>query len=376
MNGTALSESVLNGTASNGTPLREQAGFASFTPIVAPSRQAPAHLLSANESPYPPPSGILKAIAAAAASAHRYPDLASAGLVAELSAVYDVPEDRVAVGAGSGALLQALFQAVAGPDAEAVFAWRSFEIYPMLASLAGVRAVRVPLLADAHDVSAMIERITARTRLVIVCQPNNPTGTVLSTGAVERLMAHVPSDCLVALDEAYFEYVRDPRAADGMELQKRWPNLVVLRTFSKAYSLAGLRVGYLVGDPGVVARLRAQCLPFSLNAPAQAAAVAALRLRGPLMERVDWIVAERDRVRKALIAEGWQVPRSEANFLWLGLGESTDAFVRWCAQQGIAVRGFSGEGVRVSLGTPVDNDAFLTACQGWPALSEARGDAP
>jgi histidinol-phosphate aminotransferase len=280
--------------------------------------------------------------------------------------MYDVPGDRLVVGAGSGALLQLLFQAVAGPGVEAVFAWRSFEIYPILADLAGVRAVRVPLRADAHDVSAMIERITPRTRLVIVCQPNNPTGTVLSTSEVERLMAHVPPDCLVALDEAYFEYVRDPQAADGIALHERWPNLVVLRTLSKAYSLAGLRVGYLVGHARVAARLRAMSLPFSLSAPAQAAAIAALRLRGPLMERVDSIVAERGRVRKTLIAQGWQVPKSEANFLWLGLGDRTDAFVRWCATHSIALRGFSGEGVRVSLGTPVDDDAFLTACEGWP----------
>lgn len=356
--------------------VNQKLGFASFAPTPAPSRGTPTHRLGANESPYPPAEGVLEAIAAAAASVHRYPDLQSAGLVAELSEAYGVPEDWIAVGAGSGQLLQALFQAAAGPGAEAVFAWRSFEIYPMLADLAGVRAVRVPLLADVHDVPAMIERINARTRLVIVCQPNNPTGTVLSADAINRLVASVPSDCLVAVDEAYFEYVRDPQAADGIALARRWPNLVVLRTFSKAYSLAGLRVGYAIGDPGVVARLRAQCLPFSLNAPAQAAAIAALRLRGPLMERVDWIVAERDRVRKALIAEGWQVPRSEANFLWLGLGESTAAFAQWCAEQGIAVRGFPGGGVRVSLGTPVDNDAFLTACAGWLARAQAPGLVP
>ncbi len=364
-NSHALNEHALNEHGLSAPALSGPAGFGAFVRTPAASQQVPAHLLGANESPYPPPPGVIEAVAAAAASAHRYPDLASAGLVDELSAMYDVPGDRIVVGAGSGALLQSLFQAVAGPGAEAVFAWRSFEIYPILADLAGVRAVRVPLRADAHDVPAMIERITPRTRLVIVCQPNNPTGTVLSTSEVERLMAHVPPDCLVALDEAYFEYVRDPQAADGIALHERWPNLVVLRTFSKAYSLAGLRVGYSVGDPRMAARLRALSLPFSLSAPAQAAAIAALRLRGPLMERVDSIVAERGRVRKTLIAQGWQLPKSEANFLWLGLGDRTDAFVRWCASHSIALRGFSGEGVRVSLGTPVDNDAFLTACEGW-----------
>lgn len=342
-------------------------GFASFAPPAGPGRVSPLHLLGANESPYPPPPGVVEAIAAAAAAANRYPDPTAAGLAVRIAAATGVPEDRIAVGAGSAALLQALFQAVAGPGAEAVFAWRSFEIYPVLADLAGVRAVQVPLLDDVHDVSAMIERVTEQTRLVIACSPNNPTGTVLSTGEVERLMANVPSDCLVALDEAYFEYVRDPQAANGVELQlqDRWPNLVVLRTFSKAYSLAGLRVGYLVGDPRVVAYLRAASLPFSLSGPAQAAAVAALGLRGQFMDRADQVVAERDRVRKALIARGWRVPESEANFLWLRTGETTGEFVRWCAGRAIAVRGFSGEGIRVSVGAPADNDAFLAACEEW-----------
>lgn len=327
--------------------------------------QAAAYQLSNNETPYPPTPAVLAAIAEAAARVNRYPDLAAARLTAEISRVNAVPEDRIALGAGSGALLQTLFQAVAEPGAEALFAWRSFEIYPLFAELAGVRDVRVPLLDEVHDVSAMIERISERTRLVIVCQPNNPTGTALSEAEVERLLAHVPSNCLVALDEAYFEYVRDPRAADGFRLQRRWPNLVALRTFSKAYGLAGLRVGYLAGDPSVVGRLRKLCPPFSISSLAQAAAVAALGVRDQLTERVERIVAERGRVREALLAQGWRVPPSEANFLWIGLGAATDAFVRRCAERQIAVRGFSGEGVRVSLGTPADNDAFLTACQDW-----------
>lgn len=339
--------------------------LAAFRAGVVPSAEAAPHLMGDNETPYPPPDAVLAAIAESAGRVNRYPDLAAAQLTAEIAKATGEPEERIALGAGSGALLQVLFQAVADQDAEAVIGWRSFEVYPLFADLAGVRAVKVPLREEKHDVPAMLEQISERTRLVIVCQPNNPTGTVLTTAEVEQLMTAVPADCLVALDEAYHEYVRDPQAADGLHLQRRWPNLVTLRTFSKAYGLAGLRVGYLLGDPGVVARLRAASLPFSISSTAQAAAIAALRVRDQLMERVERTVAERGRLRAALLEQGWPIPRSEANFLWLGLGEASGAFVRRCAERGIVVRGFPGEGVRVTVGTRADNDAFLAACEAW-----------
>jgi histidinol-phosphate aminotransferase len=213
----------------------------------------------------------------------------------------------------------------------------------------------------------MVDAITDRTRLIVICNPNNPTGTVLSQDRLREFVDAVPPDCLMALDEAYHEYVRHPGVPDGRSLLAGRPNLVVLRTFSKAYGLAGLRVGYLMGDDHVVSQLRKACLPFSLSRVAQAAARTALRVRDRLFERVEATVAERTRVRDALLAAGWKIPRSEANFLWLRLGERSTGFGRWCAAAGVEVRTFPGEGVRVSIGSPEDNDAFLAVVAGWRA---------
>jgi histidinol-phosphate aminotransferase len=203
--------------------------------------------------------------------------------------------------------------------------------------------------------------------MVIVCNPNNPTGTVAARDDFEHLLDRVPADCVVAVDEAYREYVRDPGTPDGLSLCRDRPNVVVLRTFSKAYGIAGLRAGYLIGDPYLVTRLRAACLPFAVSSVAQAAAVAALRARAEVCRRADAIVAERTRIRTALLGGGWRVPASEANFLWLRLDDASSAFGRWCDERGIGVRVFPDEGVRVSVGAPENNDAFLAAAAAWRA---------
>ncbi|MFS8197589.1 histidinol-phosphate transaminase [Streptomyces sp. CWNU-52B] len=327
--------------------------------------------LSANESPHTPLPGIAAAVAAAGQDVNRYPDPECRDLTRVLAGHLGVDPDRIVVGAGSVALLQTLFQAVAGPGAEAVYGWRSFEVYPVLAGLAGVRSVQVPLTGEAHDLTAMADRITDATRLVIVCNPNNPTGTVVSHDDLTAFLARVPPTCLVALDEAYAEYVRDPRSADGLAVAAHHPNVVVLRTFSKAYGLAALRVGYLVGDPRVVALLRRACLVYAVNSAAQTSAVAALGLRDALLERVESTVTERVRVRAALLAQGERVPDSQANFLWLRLGARAAAFGTWCADHGISVRVFPGEGVRVSVGSPDDNDAFVRVAGGFRARGRA-----
>jgi histidinol-phosphate aminotransferase len=332
---------------------------------VSPLAGGRVHPLAANESPHEPLPGIVEAVARAAATVNRYPDFAAAELVARLADTYKVSQDRVALGAGSVALLQMLLQSVGELGTEVVYAWRSFELYPILADLAGVRSVRVPLRHGYHHLDAMADRITDRTRLVIICNPNNPTGTVLPRAQLEAFLARVPPDCLVVLDEAYFEYVRGHCTVSGLSLAPSWPNLVVLRTFSKAYGLAGLRVGYLIGDPGVVTQLRKTCLPYSLSAVAQAAANAALQLQDQLLQRVDQVVAQRSRMHQALLDAGWDITSSEANFLWLPLRDHAEAFGRWCAERGIAVRTFTGEGVRASVGTTDDNDAFLTAAANW-----------
>jgi histidinol-phosphate aminotransferase len=330
------------------------------------------HLLEGNESPHDPPPGVVEAVAAAVATANRYPDFHGTGLIRELAGRYGVGEDRIALGAGSVALLQVLLQAVAEPGAEVLHAWRSFELYPVLADLAGVRTRRVPLVNEVHDLPAMADAVNPHTRLIIVCNPNNPTGTVAGRTEFEEFLDRVPADCLVAVDEAYREYVRDPGAPDGLGLLRDRPNVVVLRTFSKAYGIAGLRAGYLIGDPYLVARLRTACLPFSVSTAALAAAVAALRARDEVHRRVDAVVAERVRMRTALLGGGWEVPASEANFLWLRLGGASAAFGRWCDERGIGVRTFPDEGVRVSVGAPESNDAFLAAAAAWQAADISR----
>ncbi|EXU65406.1 aminotransferase [Streptomyces sp. PRh5] len=321
--------------------------------------------LSANESPHGPLPGIVEAIAAAASTVNRYPDPGCGELTRAIARTHGITEDRVVVGAGSVALLQTLLQSVGDPGTEVVYAWRSFELYPVLADLAGMRSVRVPLVEEAHDLPAMADRITDATRLVLICNPNNPTGTVVAREELRKFLARTPPTCLVALDEAYYEYAREPAASSGLDLGEAHPNLVVLRTFSKAYGLAGLRVGYLVGDPRVVEQLRKACLVYAVNGIAQRAAVAALGLEDQLLRRVDATVVERGRVRDALVAHGQDVPASHANFLWLRLGGASAAFGRWCTDRGVAVRTFPGEGVRVSIGRAEDNDAFLAASAEW-----------
>jgi histidinol-phosphate aminotransferase len=276
------------------------------------------------------------------------------------------------VGGGSVALLQALFQAVGEPGAEAVYAWRSFELYPVLADLAGVRSICVPLTGQTHDLDAMADRITDATRLVLICNPNNPTSTVVGADALRAFLDRVPPTCLVAFDEAYFEYVRMPAARSGLEMCGAHPNLVVLRTFSKAYGLAGLRVGYLVGAADLVTQLRKACRAYAVSSVAQQAALAALDLEEELLRHVGATIAERGRARSVLLNEGWDVPDGQGNFLWLPLGEDAEPFGTWCARAGIAVRVFAAEGVRVSIGAARDNDAFLTAANEWRVRTVSR----
>jgi len=175
----------------------------------------------------------------------------------------------------------------------------------------------------------------------------------------------VPGDCLVVLDEAYREYIRDESVPDGIGLYRDRPNVAVLRTFSKAYGLAGLRIGFLIGHPPVAGAVRKTMLPFTVSSVAQAAAVASLGAEAELLERVESTVKERDRVRSALLADGWTVPVTEANFVWLRLGADTMAFAAACEQAGIAVRPFAGEGARVSIGTPEANDVFLATARAF-----------
>ncbi|GAA2729803.1 histidinol-phosphate transaminase [Actinocorallia aurantiaca] len=316
--------------------------------------------LSSNESPYGPLPSVLDVLAEAAREIHRYPDNACAELISEIAGHFGVPEEHVAVGCGSVGVAQHLFEAVGEPGAEVIYAWRSFEAYPLLADLSGVTSVKVPLREDeTHDLDAMLAAVTPATRMILICNPNNPTGEVVRRAELEAFLDRVPRDVLVVLDEAYREYLTDPDVPDGLEIYPSRPNVAVLRTFSKAYGLAGLRVGFLVADPVVAAAIRKVYLTFSVNSLAQVAAIASLRAEKELLERVTVTVAERERVLAALRGQGWNAGPSQANFVWLRLGRRTLEFASLCEAAGVSVRPFPGEGARVSIGSPEENDAFL-----------------
>jgi histidinol-phosphate aminotransferase len=341
--------------------------FPAYKPGKAPVAAAgEAHKLSSNESPYGPLPSVIEVIAEAGGSVNRYPDNGAEALIGALAERFAVPAGHVAVGCGSVGVLKQLIEAVSDPGSEVLYAWRSFEAYPMLADLAHATSVRVPLRQETHDLEAMAAAITPRTRLVLVCNPNNPTGTVVREQELTEFIDQVPADCLVVLDEAYREYIRDPGVPDGIDLYRDRPNVAVLRTFSKAYGLAGLRVGFLVGQDAVAEAVRKTMLPFTVSSVAQAAAIASLSAENELLERVETVVKERDRVSAALRAEGWTVPDSEANFVWLRLGEHTMRFAESCDAAGIAVRPFAGDGARISIGTSAANDAFLAMASAFP----------
>jgi histidinol-phosphate aminotransferase len=332
-------------------------------PVVATGQ---AHKLSSNESPYGPLPSVLEVIAEAASEVNRYPDNGAEALTGALAERFAVPADHVAVGCGSVGVLKQLVETVSDPGNEVIYAWRSFEAYPPLADLAGATSVTIPLKEETHDLTAMAKAITPQTRLILVCNPNNPTGTVVREQELTDFLGQVPGDCLVVLDEAYHEYIRDPGVPNGIDLYRGRPNVAVLRTFSKAYGLAGLRVGFLIGHPPVANAVRKTMLPFTVNSVAQAAAIASLSAENELLERVETVVKERDRVSTALRADGWIVPETEANFVWLRLGEYTTQFAQACEATGVSVRPFAGEGARVSIGTSAANDAFLALARSFP----------
>jgi histidinol-phosphate aminotransferase len=319
-----------------------------------------AFKLSSNENPYPPLPGVLESVIAGAHSFNRYPDMACSGLMAELADRFGVPLTHLATGTGSVGVAQSLLQATSGPGDEVIYAWRSFEAYPIITQISGAASVQVPLTAgDVHDLDAMAGAITDRTRLIFVCNPNNPTGTAVRRAELERFLDRVPSDVLVVLDEAYREFVRDADVPDGVEIYRDRPNVAVLRTFSKAYGLAGLRVGFAIAHEPVAAALRKTALPFGVSQLAQDAAVASLRAEDELLGRVGALVGERGRVYDGLIKQGWKVPDTQANFVWLRLGERTLEFAAACEAAGVVVRPFAGEGARVTIGESEANDLFL-----------------
>jgi histidinol-phosphate aminotransferase len=336
-------------------------------PAVAPEGRT-AYKLSSNENPYPPLPSVLATVHEAASGINRYPDMAVSALTQALADSLGVPAECIATGTGSVGVLGQVIQACCDAGDEVVYAWRSFEAYPIVTTLAGAVPVQVPLDGNhRHRLDAMADAITDRTRVVLVCTPNNPTGTVVHDAELRAFLARVPQDVLVVIDEAYLEFVQDPQAPDALAIWREHPNVMVLRTFSKAYGLAGLRVGYAVAHPEVATALRKTAVPFGVNSIAQVAAVASLDAADEMRERVDALVKERGRVTDGLRDQGWDLAPTEANFVWFDLGEESAEFTAACEAAGLMVRRYGTDGVRVTIGETEANDRLLEVCARWLA---------
>jgi histidinol-phosphate aminotransferase len=357
-------------------PLTVRTAIASI-PGYRPGRPAPAgtgrpaYKLSSNENPFPPLPGVLAATEQACRQMNRYPDMGNAALMQAVAAKLDVEADRLVFGTGSVAVLYHLLQTVCDPGDEVVFAWRSFEAYPIAIQVTGAIPVPVPLGPGAvHDLAAMAAAVTPATKAVLLCTPNNPTGPAIDHDDLVRFVEELPDSVLVVVDEAYVEFVSDPAATRGLEVLAGRPQVVVLRTFSKAYGLAGFRVGYCVADPELAAAVRTVSLPFGVSLPAQAAVVASLEAEPALLERVAVIVAAREALAEGLTGLGFDVPDSQANFVWLPAGPGTTAYADHFAAAGLMVRpyaaGESGDGVRITVGEPEANALVLEAAATLP----------
>jgi histidinol-phosphate aminotransferase len=316
--------------------------------------------LASNENPLPPLPSILAAVAEAAAGANRYADHRATALRARLATWLGIEADHVTVGCGSVGLLQQLALTYVDPGDEVVYPWRSFEVYPVYTQLAGGVAITTPLTADhAFDLDAVAAAVTPRTKLVLLATPNNPTGTALRASDLKRLCECIPEETIVVIDEAYREFL-DPSFGDPVhELLPSHPNVVVTRTFSKAQGMAGIRLGYAVAHPEVISSIDKTLFPFAVSAIAQAAGVAAIEAEAEIRARVEAILAERARVIAALTEAGWKLPDAQANFVYLPIGARTDDVYLELERRGVVTRPFSAEGIRVTIGTPGENDRFL-----------------
>ena len=334
-------------------------------PAYVAGRTVPGAIkLASNEVPYGPLPGVVEAITRAAEQSHRYPDMGVVALRDKIAERYGVAAERVGTGCGSVAMAEHLARATCGVGDEIVYSWRSFEAYPIIAATTGATSVPVPNTAThGHDLDAMLAAVTDRTRMILVCNPNNPTGTALRRPELDAFLDAVPANVLVVLDEAYREFVTDPTVPDAMTAYADRPNVVVLRTLSKAWGMAGLRVGFIVGSPEVATTVRKVITPFSTSSVAQAAAMAALDQVPEMERRASLVIAERERVLAATRQLVPDVPESQANFVWLPLGDGSAAFAGACEAEGVIVRPFQGDGVRVTVGTAEENDAFLAAAQ-------------
>lgn len=341
----------------------------------APVEGLTRYKLSSNENPLGPVPEVARVLAEFDA-VHRYPDPLSTALRTALAGQLGVDAEDIVTGAGSLGALNQILKTFAGVNAdgvqdEVIYAWRSFEAYPILVGIMGARSVQVPNLPNgSHDLDAMAAAITDRTRLILVCTPNNPTGPAVTESQIRAFLAKVPATVPVVIDEAYFEFCAassipegEEPPLNGLDIYRDYPNVIILRTFSKAQGLAGLRVGYSISHPQITRHLRVAATPFAVSALAERAAVASIEHQEAVMARVRHIVAERERVTARLRELGYEFPSTYANFVWLPLGERTGEFVDLMNRNALSVRAFGSEGVRVSIGEVEANDRFLSLCE-------------
>jgi histidinol-phosphate aminotransferase len=326
--------------------------------------EVPAFKLSSNENPFPPLPGVIEAAMTAVAQMNRYPDITNAEMSSALSSRLGVPGEQIAFGTGSVAVLYQLIQATCEAGDEVIYAWRSFEAYPIAVPVTGATQVPVPLGPGAvHDLDAMRRAVTPATKAIMLCTPNNPTGPALQHQQVIDFIDSLPDHIMIILDEAYVEFITDPEGLRGLEAMIGRPNVVVLRTFSKAYGLAGFRVGYCVADAKVAAAVRAVSLPFGVSVAAQAAVIASLEAESLLLDRVGDLVKARDALAVGLRDLGFDVPDAQGNFVWLPGGSRTEAYAAAFARAGVAVRPYASggdwDGLRITVGEPAANTRVL-----------------
>lgn len=323
---------------------------------------AEAVKLSGNESAFEPLPGVREAISGSF-EINRYPDFFAQDLRQEVASLFGIDAEQVVPGCGSLPLLRSLVEATCDAGDEAIMPELSFTTYAMATTVAGAISVKVPMKDQAVDLEAMLAAITPRTRIIFVCTPNNPTSTALSHTELEEFLSRVPSDILVALDEAYGDFATADDAVDGIRILEKFPNVVSVRTFSKAYGLAGMRIGFAVAHPELAPVLRQVTSPFSVSKISEAAAIASLlpAAQTELKERITRNKSERLRITLQLREIGFTVTESHANFVWIPLGEKSAEFVADCEQRGVIIRAFPGAGVRSTIGTTAENDAFLAA---------------
>lgn len=315
--------------------------------------------LASNENPFPTSPAVAEAIREAASGVNRYADHLCVELREAIAGMHGVSAQQVAVGPGSAGLLHQICSVYLEPGDTVVYPWRSFEAYPVFVQAMGAESVHVPLVDHRFDLDATAAAVTSSTKLVMLATPNNPTGVQTSVAELDDFLQRVPEDVVVVIDEAYHEF-SDPALGDPLELVAKYRNCVVTRTFSKAYGLAGLRVGYLVADPEIVADVNKVLVPFAVNGLAQAAALAAVANRESFQPHVDALKAERGRVSAQLRMAGWQFPSSQGNFVYLTLGDQTMRYFQELEKRGIITRPFAGEGLRVTISSKEENDRFLT----------------